>query len=50
MKTLTLDGYQTTLNIGPVGGERVPFFSIVPIWLENLGVGFENIIKEEVDL
>jgi hypothetical protein len=29
VKTLLLDGYWSMLNTGPVGGEGVPFFSIV---------------------
>jgi hypothetical protein len=29
VKTLPLDGYRVMLNIGPLGGERVPFYRIV---------------------
>jgi hypothetical protein len=29
VKTLPLDGYRVMLNIGLLGGEGVPFFSIV---------------------
>jgi hypothetical protein len=29
VKNLRLDGNQTMLNIGPLGGEGVPFYDIV---------------------